>query len=172
MGEYANGWTILKDEASEGFHSEIIKDSYAWSKNKELITLKDKYAGVIFESSRRKHYNTLNDFIAAILKNPIALEKTVVPGFHILKYTGLNGSEFYFNLANNEIPMVNGKSIDYSPKAVFDSPFVQSDYNSGVIKLKTKELELTLDFNNGPLDQAQQKTLSIGLIGDSTVAST
>lgn len=35
--------------------------------------LKDKYAGVIFESSRREHYNTLNDFIAAILKNPIAL---------------------------------------------------------------------------------------------------
>jgi lysophospholipase L1-like esterase len=172
MGEYANGWKILKDEASEGFYSEIIKDSYAWSKNKELIYLKDKYAGVIFESSRREHYRTLNDFIAAILKNPIALEKTVVPGFHILKYTGLNGTEFYFNLANNEIPMVNGKSINYSPKEVFNSPFVQSDYSSGVINLKTKDRELKLDFNDVPFDQAQQKTLSIGLIGDSTVAST
>ena len=147
MGEYAQGWRILKDEASPGFYSEIIEDSYVWNKDKSLNYLKDRYAGVIFESSRREHYPTLKDFISAILKNPIALQKTVVPGFHVLKYTGLNGTEFYFNLANNEIPMVNGKSIDYSPKAVFNSPFVQSDYNSGVIKLKIKDKALKLDFN-------------------------
>jgi hypothetical protein len=147
MGEYAEGWTILKDEATPGFYSEIIEDSYEWSKNKELIYLKDKYAGVIFESSRREHYNTLDEFMDSILKNPIALEKTVVPGFHILRYTGLNGMEFYFNLANNEIPMVNGKRIDYAPNMVFKSPFVNSEYNSGVIDLKIKQMELKLDFN-------------------------
>ena len=40
------------------------------------------------------------------------------------------------------------QDYNYSPKEVFNSPFVQSDYNSGVIKLKTKELALTLDFND------------------------
>lgn len=147
VGEYAEGWTILKDGATPGLYSEIIQDCYEWSKNKELIYIKDKYAGVIFETSRREHYNKLDDFIDAILKNPIALEKTVVPGFHILKYTGLNGTEFYFNLANNEIPMVDGVRIDYTPNMVFNSPFVNSKYQSGVVSVKTKQMELKLDFN-------------------------
>ncbi len=147
MGEYAEGWTILQDEATPGYYSEIIEDSYEWSPNGEWIHIKDKYAGVIFEASRREHYSTIEEFIDAILKNPIALEKTVVPGFHILKYTSLNGTDFYFNLANNEIPMVDGESIDYSPDKVFDSPFVSSEYNSGVVKLSSKESQVQLDFN-------------------------
>lgn len=148
MGEYASGWTILEDEATPGFYSEIIVDSYEWSKDKQLIYLKDKYAGLIFESSRREHYNSLYDFMDAILKNPIYLQKTVVPGFHILKYTGINGTEFYFNLANNEIPMVKGERIDYKPTMVFNSPFVKSKYNSGVVYLKSNNMELKLDFND------------------------
>ena len=147
MGEYADGWTILKDEASPGNESEIIIDSYKWNKDKSLIHLKDKYAGVIFESSRREHYNTLNIFMDAILKNPITLEKTVVPGFHVLKYKSTNGTEFYFNLANNEIPMVNGKYINYSPDMVFDSPFLKSEYNGGIIEISKGDQEMILDFN-------------------------
>jgi hypothetical protein len=147
MGEYAEGWTILKDEASAGNESEIINDSYEWNKDKSLIHLKDKYAGVIFESSRRTHNKTLEDFISDILKNPITLEKTVVPGYHILKYKSTNGTDFYFNLANNEIPMVNGKSINYTPDMVFDSPYLKSKYNSGIVKISKGEEELVLDFN-------------------------
>ena len=147
MGEYADGWTILKDNASAGLTSEIFNDSYTWSKNKEMIYLKDKYAGVIFESSSRTHYKTLNDFMIAILKNPIVLEKTVVPGFHVLKYKSTKGTEFYFNLANNEIPMVNKKHINYSPDMVFDSPFLKAEYNSGSIEIKKGDEEMIVDFN-------------------------
>lgn len=147
MGEYADGWTILKDEASSGATSEIINDSYEWSKDRSLIHLKDKYAGVIFESSRRTYYKSLEDFIAVILKNPVTLEKTVVPGFHILKYKSTNGTEFYFNLANNEIPKVDGKYINYTPDMVFDSPYLKSIYNSGMVKISKGVHELVLDFN-------------------------
>tara|TARA_R110002050_G_scaffold161176_1_gene290743 strand:- start:12601 stop:14676 length:2076 start_codon:yes stop_codon:yes gene_type:complete len=147
MGEYADGWTILKDNASPGLTSKIFDDSYSWNKDRSLIHLKDKYAGVIFESSRRTHHNTLEDFISDIMKNPITLEKTVVPGFHILKYKSTNGTNFYFNLANNEIPMVNGKSINYTPDMVFDSPYLKSKYNSGIVKISKGDEELVLDFN-------------------------
>ncbi|NND04906.1 MAG: hypothetical protein HKN87_00880 [Saprospiraceae bacterium] len=146
MGEYAEGWTILKDEASPGNESEVISDSYEWDKDRNLIHLKDKYAGVIFESSRRTHYNSLEDFIAAILKNPVTLEKTVVPGFHVLKYESLKGTEFYFNLANNEIPMVNGEYINYTPDMVFDSPYLKSKYKSGIVKIRKDGQEQVLDF--------------------------
>ncbi|WP_347840321.1 hypothetical protein [uncultured Draconibacterium sp.] len=146
LGEYAHGWRILQDDASPGNVSKIINDSYTWSKDSSLIHLKDKYSGIIFESSRRPHYPSLQDFILAILKNPVALEKTVVPGYHILKYKGLNGTEFYFNLANNEIPMIDGQYINYKPKMVFNSPYLKSIYNTGIIRIVKDDMERVLDF--------------------------
>ena len=146
MGEYAEGWTILKDEASPGYNSEIIEDSYEWNKDQSWIVLKDKFAGLIFEAARRQDHKSLEDFIDKILLNSIVLEKTVVPGFHVLRYTGLNGKEYYLNLANNEIPMVDGKRINYAPEMVFDSPFIRSKYKSGEVMLKSKEMEMVLDF--------------------------
>jgi hypothetical protein len=149
MGEYAQGWTILKDQASSGETSELIEDSYEWSSDKRMINLKDNYAGMIFEASRRSHHKTLDNFIADILDNPLYLDKTVVPGFHILRYQGCgeNAKEIYFNLANNEMSMVDGQRIDYAPDMVFDSPFIKSTYNSGIVKISKGDLELVLDFN-------------------------
>ncbi len=88
MGEYAQGWTILKDDASPGLTSEVIEDSYDWSPDRRMIVCKDNYAGMIFEASRRVHHETLEAFMADILDNPLVLDKTVVPGFHILRYRG------------------------------------------------------------------------------------
>jgi hypothetical protein len=149
MGEYAQGWTILKDQASSGETSELIEDSYEWSSDKRMINLKDNYAGMIFEASRRSHHKTLDNFIADILDNPLYLDKTVVPGFHILRYQGCgeNAKEIYFNLSNNEMSMVDGQRIDYAPDMVFDSPFIKSTYNSGIVKISKGDQEMVLDFN-------------------------
>ncbi len=150
IGEYSQGWTILKDQASHGQTSELVHDSYQWSADKKWISLKDNYAGIIFEASRRVHHKTLEVFIADILDNKINLDKTVVPGFHVLRYKGCgeNAKEIYFNLANNEMSMIGGKRVDYSPNMVLDSPFLQSVYNSGVVKITTGEREMVLDFNS------------------------
>jgi len=149
IGEYAQGWTILKDQASPGQTSELVNDSYEWSADKKWIRLKDNYAGMIFEASRRVHHHTLEDFITDILDNSLALDKTVVPGFHVLRYKGCgeNAKEIYLNLANNEMSMVGGKRVDYSPQTVFDSPFLKSKYNSGIVNIKKGDQEMVLDFN-------------------------
>jgi hypothetical protein len=149
MGEYAQGWTILKDQASSGETSELIKESYEWSPDKNMIHLKDNYAGMIFEASRRIHHKTLDKFITEILDNPLYLDKTVVPGFHTLRYKGCgeNAKEIYFNLANNEIPMVGGERINYSPNMVFNSPYIKSKYKSGIVKISKDDRELVLDLN-------------------------
>jgi hypothetical protein len=149
MGEYSEGWTILKDEASPGLTSELIQDSYEWGPERRQIFLKDNYAGLIFEASRRAHYEALEDFAADVLDNPVHLDKTVVPGWHVLRYTGCgeNAKELYFNLSNNEIPMIGGERLDYSPDLLFDSPFLRSEYMSGVIQIRKGDREMTLEFN-------------------------
>lgn len=149
-GEYSQGWTILEDDASSGLNSKIEMDSYTWSQDKKMIYLKDNYAGMIFEASRRINHKTLENFMNDILDNTLILDKTVVPGFHILRYTGCGekAKEIYFNLANNEISMINGERINYAPKILFDSPYLKSEYKSGVIKIIKGDKELILDFNN------------------------
>lgn len=149
MGEYAEGWTILVDPASPGLTSVIIEDSYDWSPDRKTIFLKDKYAGMIFEASRREQHASLEHFMDDVLDNPLHLVKTVVPGFHVLKYTGCgdDAKEITFNLANNEIPFVDGKRINYAPDKLFDSPYLQSEYKSGEIEIRKGKHLLKLDFN-------------------------
>jgi len=152
MGEYAQGWTILKDEASAGLTSPVIEDSYDWSPDRKMIVCKDNYAGIIFEASRRVHHKTLKAFMADILDNTLVLDKTVVPGWHILRYRGCgeNAKELTFNLASNEIPFIGGERVKYAPDMLFDSPYLKSEYNSGVINIEYGDHRLDYDFSDKP----------------------
>ena len=149
MGEYADGWTILVDDASPGLTSLIIEDSYKWSPDRRMIYLKDKYAGMIFEASRREHHGSLEDFMDDVLDNFLVLDKTVVPGFHVLRYRGCGGDarEIIFNLANNEIPFVGQERVNYAPDMLFDSPYLKSSYKSGIIEISKGDLRVLLDIN-------------------------
>jgi hypothetical protein len=133
-----------------GTHSELLEDTYTWSPDKKMIYLNNKYAGMIFETSRRVHHKTLEAFMDDILDNLLVLDKTVVAGFHILRYRGCgeHAKEIYFNLANNEMPMVGGKRVNYAPDMLFDSPYIKSNYNSGMIHISKDDQELVLDFNS------------------------
>jgi len=148
VGEYYKGWTILKDDSTPGATSKVFQDSYEWNDDRTMIRMKDNYAGMIFEASRKRHHKTLEEFIEDILDNPLVLEKTVVPGWHTLRYRGCgeNAKEIYFNLANTEIPMVGGKRIDYLPAMLFDSPYIRSKFGSGKIDIEYDGKKLKLDF--------------------------
>jgi len=149
MGEYADGWQILVDGASGGETSALIEASYEWCADKHFLRIKDKYAGMIFEASTKADHATLEAFMADILDNMLVLDKTVVPGWHVLRYQGCGDAakEMVFNLANNEIPYVGGKRMDYAPEMLFDSPYMKSKYNSGVIRISKDGQEMVLDFN-------------------------
>lgn len=149
MGEYAEGWTILVDDASPGLTSVIIEDSYDWSPDGRMIFLKDKYAGMIFEASRKNHHKNLKAFMKDVLDNPLVLEKTVVPGFHVLKYRGCDEAarEITFNLANDEIPFVGSERVNYAPGMLFESPYLKSEYKSGIVEIGKGDHYLRLDFN-------------------------
>jgi polygalacturonase len=161
-----------------GMQSELVKDNYTWSPDKKMIYLNDKYAGMIFETSRRVHHKTLEAFMDDILDNPLVLDKTVVAGFNILRYRGCgeNAGEMYFNLTNEEISMLDGERIDYSPDMLFESPYIKSKYKSGIIKISKDDQELVLDFNSfrntkleGSAAQNVYNVLDFGAVGDGKI---
>ena len=156
LGEGSSeGKALLPHEreiSSDGLYARILPDAYDWNDDHTIIKLKDMFSPMIFEAARRADYPTLADFQKRILKNArqsLKLHNTVVPGWHIVTYTGCgsNAQEIYFNATNSEMPMIGGEYIDYSYAQVFDSPYLQSTYNSGIVRIGPADDRITLDFN-------------------------
>ncbi|MFI4912764.1 MAG: hypothetical protein ACIAQZ_13950 [Sedimentisphaeraceae bacterium JB056] len=145
----SSAWFDLK--ASSSPYANIDKDSYRWNQDRSIIKLKDIYSPVIIDTATQKDFPTLESFSEYILDGQVALLKTVVPGWYILQYKTANKVKeqivFEFNAANSQIPAVNGEQIDYKPAKLFESPFISSDYESGIIKVHKDDYEITLDFN-------------------------
>jgi len=67
----------------------------------------------------------------------------------VLHYTSVYGDELTFDTSYKKTPTINGKPVDYAPKKVFDSPFLNADYNSGIVTISKGEKKCVLDFNKG-----------------------
>jgi len=138
--------------ADKSLYAELDNDAYEWNSERRIIRFKDKYSPMIFEAARKADYAKLADFEADIVDNPLKLHNTVntvVPGWYVVSYTGCGrgAPEIIFNAANLEMPTVGGEYIDYSYPKVFDSPYMKSDYNSGMVRIMKGRDKLVLDFS-------------------------
>lgn len=116
----------------------IRTDAYTWNEDRTIALLEDRYAATVIEAGRSADYATLEDFMADVLNNPIALYKTVVPGDNILVYTGCgpDAPEIVFSCAAPQIPTVGGQPIDYAYPMTWDSPYLKSNYKSGKVRIE------------------------------------
>ena len=62
----------------------------------------------------------------------------------ILKYTMIYGNRLTFDTSFEKMPSINR---DYDPKNVFENPFLNADYNSGVVTISKGTRKKVLDFN-------------------------
>lgn len=123
-------------------------DAYEWDEQGEILLLEDKHTSVVIEAGHRNDYTTLEDFMADVLDNPLALYRGATPGNHTLVYTGSGSGAQEITFGGNapQLPTVGGEPIDYSHPFTFDSPTMQSVYKSGVIRIQYDGESLTLDF--------------------------
>lgn len=127
-------------------------DGYEWNAAQSILRLKNNYSPIIFQGGRRADYVDMAAFQQDVLDNPLHLYATLGPAqysFFVLTYKGSGeaAEEIVFNAANSEIPTVGGRYIDYAHPRLFDSPYLQSEYGSGVITGTKGEQSLLLDFN-------------------------
>ncbi len=127
-------------------------DSYSWNEENTVVQLNNKFSPIIIEAGREADYGSFEHFMDRILGNDLKLYKTVVTGEagFILAYKGCGceAKEIVFNGANKDDAItVGGVYIDYEYPKVFDCPWIRSDYDSGMVYLKSSKSELLLDFS-------------------------
>jgi hypothetical protein len=104
----------------------------------------DEFSPIILEVARRIDYPAAAAFRAAIKANALALDGPV------LRYrSALYGDELTWYADESKRSLVNGKPLDFRAARVYDSPFLQSDWDSGIVVIRKDGREVVLDFNAG-----------------------
>jgi len=139
------GWVFCESQgAYAAVH--IVDGGYHWEESDsrrsegQWLCCNHEYSPVILEVCRKSSYESSEQFRAEILDNAITFDNK------ILRYTGIYGDTFTFFANYSRVPEINGKPVDYTPTRAFDSPFLKSDWNSGVVHLQKGARSQVLDF--------------------------
>ncbi|MBI1337933.1 MAG: hypothetical protein GC164_13370 [Phycisphaera sp.] len=106
-----------------------------------VLTPDDEYAPLILEVMAKTDIESFEAFKSKVKSSKISFEGPV------LRYTSIYGDELTLDTSYKQTPTINGKPVDYAPKKVFDSPFLNADYNSGVVTISKGDRKKVLDFN-------------------------
>ncbi|NWJ49814.1 MAG: hypothetical protein HXX14_03015 [Bacteroidetes bacterium] len=136
-----NGWVFMK---TNGSYTAIkcIDSDYSWKEMKMgnwLVCNKD-YSPVILEVARQVEFTDYDAFQKKVLKLKYTLKN------ELLTYSSLNGDILTLSLDYKDRPTVNGVKTNLEPDMGIISPFVQSQFDSGIIKIVKDNRNLVLDF--------------------------
>lgn len=102
----------------------------------------NEFTPVIIDVARKSDCASFDEFQRATLANPPRWKKGR------LDYTSKwNRATLTLFADYSGPPLIDGKPVNYAPRRVFDSPFIQSDFGSGIVKIQKGDHGVTLDFN-------------------------
>ncbi len=136
------GWVFT---SSSGAYAAIkvvsgtYKNATYWSR--PTVVCNDLYSPVIIEVAQKKNFTSYTDFQDKILALPLAYDGKV------LTHKTIYGEDLTYYADRTSLPKVNNQLIDLRPTRAFESPFIKSDFNSGVVEIEKNKRKLVLDFN-------------------------
>lgn len=146
------GWLFVKD--GKAFAAvKVVSGGYRWTPawkhadsltrdNKAFITLNAEDAPVILIANQSADYNhDFEAFKAAVKAQPVRYKDGTLH-FATITFHGLSRPG-----------EVSGKPVDLAPARGYDSPFIRSDWNSGLIYIRKGNETEVLDFrdSNNPI---------------------
>lgn len=105
----------------------------------------DEYSPVIIEVARKADFPDFAAFQRATRENPLRWENRRLDYTSRLHKTTLTLLADY-----SRPPLVDDRPVNYAPQRVYDSPFLQSDFGSGIITIQKGTQKVILDFNQQP----------------------
>ena len=131
----AKGGFKLKDD--------MFKTKRAVPQNVTMI-LNDEYAPVILEVMAKTDVKSFDQFKSKIKACEISMDGPV------LRYKTIYGDQLTFDSSYEQTSSINGKPVNYAPKKVFESPFLNSDWNSSIVTISKGKRKKVLDFTGQP----------------------
>ena len=107
----------------------------------QWLVCENKDTPVILEAGRKSDFESFEAFSKRTLAQSVSMENSV------LTYRSLGGDTLTFSVDRSRLPEINGKPVELAPDKVYDSPFVQSDWDSGVVTIQFGDEKRILDFN-------------------------
>ena len=105
-----------------------------------IMALKDEYAPVILEVMAKSDLDSFDTFKAKVKGCEMSMDGA------ILRYTTIYSDLLTFDTSFEKTPSINGKPVNYAPKKVFESPFLNADYNSGIVTISKGKRKKVLEF--------------------------
>jgi hypothetical protein len=142
-----DGWTLV--ESRGAFAAvRVVRGATTWAESSSAVAgrwlnLADEYSPVILQVAQKSEYLSLRAFGAAVAGQKIEIKNEV------LSFRSIGGDRFSFPLNFTGAPTINGAPINYAPARGLDSPYVQTEWNSGVVRLSKGTRTQLLDFNGG-----------------------
>lgn len=108
----------------------------------EWLKCLNEFSPIVLEVVRKCEVESFEAFQQGILANVLHFEA------QRLDYT----SRFYQTSLTlftdyQRPPLIDGVPVDYAPRQVYESPFIQSEFGSGVVRMQKGTQSVILDFN-------------------------
>jgi len=139
-----NGWIFY--EAGEIFIAYYPVKSYEWLEEEINYRLRsyNQQNGLILEVDEKNNYSSFQDFQQRMKRNTVFIDSS---GTALsVSYTASDGTKLEFTYGGSR--KLNGRIMDFKDNGLYDSPFIHSEYGSGVITLNYGKLRRILDFKN------------------------
>jgi hypothetical protein len=105
------------------------------------LVLNQEYSPIIMEVVDKAKYTSFSDFQTKIVQNDLSFINNVV------QYKSTYGDVLKFFAATTDLPFINGQQVNFNLNKAFNSPYLQSEWNSGIHLIKKGDRQLVLDFN-------------------------
>ena len=139
------GWVFAE---SNGAYAalKVADGTFYWKPEKKSVKGKwlvceNDYSPVILEVVQKTDFKTFQEFKNKITDQVIEYENNV------LNYKGIYGDLFTFFADFSHSPKINNVTVDYAPSNAFDSPFLQAEWNSGIVNIQKGKRKMVLNFN-------------------------
>jgi len=140
-GRLERGGWIFHQSNSAYAAVKCVSGTYHWdTPGGRWLVCNERYSPVIIEVGQKADYTSFTAFQDKVIALSLTYDGKV------LKHKSLYADDLIFYTNRTSLPKVNNQLIDLRPTRVFDSPFIKSELNSGVVEISKNKRKLVLDF--------------------------
>jgi hypothetical protein len=138
----------------------VVRGGFTWMEGRfetdrfvpenTTMILNEEYAPVVLEVMAKSDVESFDAFKARVRACEVKLDGSV------LTYNTIYGDRLTFDTSTKRVPSINGDPVDYTPREVFKSPFLNADWNSGIVTISKGKQKMVLDFTHGLVPESHQ----------------